>query len=600
VQDPDGSVGLLPMAFKVVDMAVPEVTAIDPPVIPSNAGAVAVKLTGKNFRSPVKVELYNQTVALTNVPSPTVVSATEVDVSIDPTALALGVGAYVIRVTDTDQGTYGEFSALAIISSSTNLSEWTDEKTATLPMATMRTGATAAQVSSAAHYLYVVGGDGGGATPAPYATTQVGTLDKYGNIGSWLVGSNKLANGRTMLGVIAVPSATGAGGWLYAAGGYDGTAAVTTVSRAKILLPSEAPVIEKSAVTLGGMLSRGAWYYRVSALLDGTDPGNPNGESLPSEEATAHAVDGSKVTLTWAAVPHAASYRVYRTAMVDGTSKDEVLLADAVSATMFVDDGTATPGTARPLHQGEHGVWVDVAALKQPRRSFGFALAHDPTGAAFLYAVGGDKGTGYANAVADTDLYATYEYAPVTDDGATLGAWTEDATNTIIARTRLTSPVGESSTSPAITPAGTAYVYALGGFNNATAANSYQHENYQSAKVNAGGTLATWSTISGAGDAAVSSSLLQGASSLIASNQLFSIGGESTAGAVQKVAASVTYTTPPLFGNLNADPHLETDTTMTEGVAALAGLSFSSAHLYLLGGTTDGTAALTRVWSLVY
>ena len=592
VQNPDGSVGLLPAAFKVVDMPVPVVTAIDPPVVPSNA-VTTLKLTGANFRDPVKVQVYSQSVMLTEVASPTLVSANEVDVAIDPTALGLGVGAYVVRVTDTDQGTYGDFTALAIISSSTNLSEWTDQKTTTLPMPTMRHGAAAGQVSTAAHYLYVIGGDSGGATPTPYDVTQVATLDKYGNIGGWFVASNKLPAARTMLAVIAVPAANGAGGWLYAAGGYDGTATVATVSRAEILLPSDAPAITTSTVSLGGTLTRGTWYYRVSAVLDATDPGNPNGETLPSEEVTAHAVDGSKVTLSWSAVPHAATYRVYRTAMVNGTSKDEVVLADALTDTTFVDDGSLTAGTARPLRQGEHGVWVDVGALNKPRRSFGLALAHDPNGAAYLYAVGGDKGTGYANAVADADIYNTYEHTPLTDDGRTLVGWTEDATNTFIARTRLAAPVGESATSPAV-GANTAYVYAIGGLGTG----GTLQDNYQSAQVTVGGTLATWSAVSA--PAQTSTSILQGLSSLIASNQLFAIGGEGATGAVVKNATSNIYTTPPLFGNLNADPHLETDTTLSESVAALAGLVFSSAHLYLLGGTTDGTAALPRVWSLVY
>src|SRR5262249_31764432 len=151
--------------------------------------------------------------------------------------------------------------------------------------------------------------------------------------------------GRTMLSAVAVQSQTGVGGYVYAVGGYDGSAAVTTASRAKILLPTEVPVVSKTAVSLNGTLPKGTWYYRVAAVLDATDPGNPNGETLPSEEVAAHTVDNGKVTLEWMAVPHAASYKIYRTAAVNGTSKDEVLLAANVPAASdmgmpsYVDDG---------------------------------------------------------------------------------------------------------------------------------------------------------------------------------------------------------------------------------------------------------------------
>ena len=124
-------------------------------------------------------------------------------------------------------------------------------------------------------------------------------------------------------------------------------------------------------------------------------------------------------------------------------------------------------------------------------------------------------------------------------------------------------------------------------------------QSYQSAKVNAGGGLAAWSTISGPGDPAVSTSILQRLSSLIASDQLFAIGGAGATGTPVKEATSNTYNVAPLFKNLNSDPNLSTDANMAT-VATYAALVFSSAHLYLLGGTVDGTAALPRVWTIVY
>ena len=356
-------------------------------------------------------------------------------------------------------------------------------------------------------------------------------------------------------------------------------------------MPSEAPQITKASVTLGGTLTRGTWYYRVSAILDNTDAANPLGETLTSQEVTAHTVDSGKVILEWSALPKAASYRVYRTAMVNGTSKDEVLLADALTATTFTDDGTATAGTARPLAQGELGVWVDVAALNVARRSLGLAMAHDPTGNAYLYAVGGDKGTAATPAVAD--LYDTYEYAKLSADGATLSAWTLDATHKLAAaRTNLQAPVGEHATSPAV-GATAAYVYAIGGEvpnGNALALAG----NYENGTVQADGSI-VWA----AGGSSVK--IYSGLQSIIESNQLFAMGGENLAGAPQTSAASVPYATPPAFAaNFSADPAPAQDTTMTETIASFAGLVFESAHYYLIGGTTDGSAALKRVWSQVY
>jgi hypothetical protein len=79
VQNPDGSVGLLAAAFKVVDQPVPLITSIDPTSIESNVSGT-LKIFGRNFRDPVTVEIYNATFAKKIVPSPTVASPTEVRV----------------------------------------------------------------------------------------------------------------------------------------------------------------------------------------------------------------------------------------------------------------------------------------------------------------------------------------------------------------------------------------------------------------------------------------------------------------------------------------------------------------------------------------
>jgi hypothetical protein len=212
------------------------------------------------------------------------------------------------------------------------------------------------------------------------------------------------------------------------------------------------------------------------------------------------------------------------------------------------------------------------------------ALATDPSGAAFLYALGGDDGTGYANALPNgTTVYDTYEYAALSDDGATLGSWTEDTTHRLRARTRLSSPVGAG------------YVYVVGGLNGSAAVEN----NYQAALIQAGGALDVWSGLSvTSGDNPVSNSLLQGLSALIATDQFFAVGGENASGSVVNDATSNVSDHVPYFKNLNTDPNLVGANGSV--VASFASLLSSSAHLYLIGGTADGSNGLPRVWSLVY
>src|SRR5262249_23303421 len=153
--------------------------------------------------------------------------------------------------------------------SSGNITSWTDITSTVLPQATMRHGATDGKVSLAARYMYVVGGDSGGAAPTLYDSTQMATLNKFGEIGSWMIARYKLPEPRTSLQLVSVPAASGAGGHLYAIGGQNASGAIKNVSRAHILLPSEAPSITETRVALEGMLARGTWYYRVSAVMNG-------------------------------------------------------------------------------------------------------------------------------------------------------------------------------------------------------------------------------------------------------------------------------------------------------------------------------------------
>lgn len=88
----------------------------------------------------------------------------------------------------------------------------------------------------------------------------------------------------------------------------------------------------------GGTIPAGTYYYRVTAV-------GPTGETVGSNEVTV-VLSGatSSVALTWAAVPGATAYKIYRGTLIDA----EVLLASpGGTGTAYTDTGAAVPGTAR-------------------------------------------------------------------------------------------------------------------------------------------------------------------------------------------------------------------------------------------------------------
>ena len=106
--------------------------------------------------------------------------------------------------------------------------------------------------------------------------------------------------------------------------------------------------------------------------------------------------DGLVPTLTWAPVDGASSYLVYRSPSAGAARGEERLLAE-VSTTSFTDDGTAEPGTERPLPQGALGVWTEVATLTTPRSSPCVTVVADPEPdptRMWLYAAGGTGADG--------------------------------------------------------------------------------------------------------------------------------------------------------------------------------------------------------------
>lgn len=98
-----------------------------------------------------------------------------------------------------------------------------------------------------------------------------------------------------------------------------------------------APVLVKGATgTSGGTFGAGTFFWKVTAV-DG------NGETAGSNEVTATLVATGTQALSWAAVPGAQLYRIYR-----GTASNaQNTLVGTVSALAFLDTGAA--GTAKAV-----------------------------------------------------------------------------------------------------------------------------------------------------------------------------------------------------------------------------------------------------------
>lgn len=461
VINPDGGGGLKPMAFRVTKLPPPTIDNVTP-AAGTTQSPTSVTITGCNFRDVATVDLVAKSgmvTAATVTAAPTCMGAPGCPNNTNHCTMTatvptptMTVAPYVVRVTNTDEMTYGEFSLFVVTQPSAKLDVW---KAAPVKLNTGRRNhaGVAGRVDNASRFLYVLGGDTGNAGMVLDSVEAI-PVDIFGTLGTPFVGQNHLKAPRTGLAVVE------SGGYLYAIGGSsDGMAPLGTIERAKILTDDDVPQVNDPTVA-AGTLGAGTWYYRVSAVKDGADLDNPGGETLPSDEVVVSlAIDGN-VTLSWAAVAGATAYRIYRTEAANGTSTTEVFLTE-VTATMFVDDGKLMVDTSRkPLLRGSTGVWVPTGAgLLHPRRDVSATIGHDPNGMAFVYAVGGQGDCAGGMNVMPMNCY---EFASLSADGKTLGAWTAGTQTFKSPRAGFGLVTGENSNASQI-PAGTAYLFATGG-----------------------------------------------------------------------------------------------------------------------------------------
>lgn len=573
VLNPDGGIGLLPEAFTVTSLPVPATDAINPASVDTSYVGT-LTLYGADFRDPVAVSLLTAAGAEIDLSGPTVLDANTITVPLDAGGLLVGV--YVVRVTNLDEGTYSDFSALAVTNPSSNLLGFNEAETLpALNIPRRMLGTVSGQTSSAARYLYAVAGED--ADGMPLSSIEYSPLDLFGGLGQWRLQRYELGTARAGAGVVRQ------GRFIWVVGGFDSSGTpLNTVERAAILDPDDAPEFTQFTFTLTGSLPGGAWNYRVSATLPGDHPTNPGGETLPGEMVVVNALEGAAISLQWkpSADPFAANatYNIYRSPAPDSVAGEEVLLASGIPASQnwFVDDGTLTTQTQRPLTPGSTGRFVLMpGTLGAPRAGFGAVVAPDPTGALHLYAAGGQT-TGFT-------FLSTYEFAPLSADGATLGAFVAGAQPLDTARAWPALVQADPSTSDMLA-ANQSFLFIVGGLNLGGAVKTI----YQ-ATIQAGGDAGTWVS----SDPSTNKGL-PGSMAYCRHNALFFFGGESVNTPVTS-SYSGNFETPPVFVNMNS---LGGGGLLSP--LAYAGLAIETAYLYLVGGTSDGIGVTGSVIRQVY
>jgi len=416
VRDPSGAVGTIPATngFVVLTDPPPVITSIAPTAIDTR-GVSDLAITGDHFGAGAKpqiVEAVAGGLLACNLPTVTAATPTSVHASVPTTVAAancthydaqgnaspsgagfsLSAGQYVIRVQDAADPAFADFAALTVRNPAANPAPG-PAIASTLNVARGDFDLLEASDDLGRHYLYAAGGTSGA---ADLSSVEVAPISPFGDVGAFQVLD------RTPLGTATEEPRRGAAavsrfvagdtGYVYLVGGVSGTATLGTVLRAQVLRAADAPVLSEPAGAAGGSLAAGVYYYRVSAVL-GTNPVNPDGETLASDEYPFASTTGAATAkLTWSCVPGATRYRVYRSPAANGTSGSEQLLAETpptgtctTGATeTYSDTGGVTPGGDRPLPPGALGHWVQGGTLGVARSQSAALLVGDD-----VYVAGG-------------------------------------------------------------------------------------------------------------------------------------------------------------------------------------------------------------------
>ncbi len=572
VVNPDGTVGIssppIPDGgFRVMTTPPPQIRTIAPGSIPTPD--TVVKIFGTGFgTATVRLEC-----ATPDVPEPIIFGTTNVvaqsyglDFTMDSANAPPQDSVCVVRVTRADGG-FAEFSALVLLNSAENIPDSTDTGA---PLQTPRRAPSTlvGSVSTTSRFLYVLGGDGGSAASALSSIEVIG-LTPFGTLeGSARTLSTPLPAART------AAQSVNLGRFLYLVGGDSGGGPVTSVVRAEVLQPTDSPEFDGN-LEIGlapNGLGPGLWYYRVSAVMAAGDADNPGGETLPSEPLPVvvpeWAPSGFLVTLRWAAVPGAASYRLYRSPAANTSLSAVRRIAELpASTTIYADALTPVTPSAAPRQLGDLGTWRTLPALGVARAGFGLAVARDPSNVNrhHLYAIAGRTTGGSA-----VGTWESLRIDTSADGSQTVAAaWTSGGTNTVPARQDLgvwAVDVGVVSP-PGVSGDDDAWIFVGPGSGAANATRVY------SAHVLAGGGLASFS-LAFNGNASRT-----GYGAVAISSQLFLLGGR-VSNAISASRDSALITGPGTISNVNATPG---DLVVPR---EYPGATLGSGRIFLVGGQT--------------
>ncbi len=378
-------------AFEVTDIPVPRVVFVTDDFFTTQQTIVTIACGEHLSAATTTAELIHQATAattsltVTDGPSgvcPTGFQALQVD-----SGTVLGSGQYELRleatqVTPSGTTLFSNFFVVSVVAPSANLSTVT---TSAVTLTTARRGlaAVVARNDLGQRFLYAIGGDtaandGEGtadtATAAPHNTTELAAVtydpvNKVYDLATFRQNRTTMPEGRFLASAVAVESPNKR--YIYVFGGSNGTTAAATVLRALILSERQTPVLEDTlSAAAGGTIPAGPYTYMVSAVMPPSDADNPDGETLPSDEASIIIGDASSVTLQFLPVTGAVKYRIYRTPPPPdadaGISQRERLVGEvdasvacAASPCTYTDNEAGAGGVGQLVH-GSLGVWKDV------------------------------------------------------------------------------------------------------------------------------------------------------------------------------------------------------------------------------------------------
>lgn len=603
VVNPNGCAGTIANAVKVVDQAPPTVISVEPAAGTTQADT-KVTITGCHFDVNATVSVVSSTGAVTAQPAPSAPVAGGNDPRCGGAPLytmtgtissTLATGAYLVRVTNTTPGTFGDYASFVITNPSANPGN--PEASSPLSGGRRSLALVSGRVDDANRFLYVIGGEG--ANGAPLDTVEVAPVDKFGQLGTWAVQKNKLP------AAISGAAAARWGNWIYVIGGTsstDGTGGLTPtgspttkIYRAPILAPSGAPKLKDPPVAplTTGNLAQGTWYYKVAALTAGGE------ESLASDEVVVNLDAKGSATIDWTAPagPAPTGYKIYRSPAADGVSQTEVLLDTVGAVTTYTDDGSKTAGTETYLSVGATGKWITDSKQLLGARLDASAVAVKSTGGnTYLYVTGG---WGVCSGAGSSQILSCVSHAQIQDDGS-LSDFT-DLNGLVHARMRhgidrFDKSNGATAFGDGGAPLTSSFVV-VGGGRGTTSLGSGASVEY--AAVQADGSLGSWVATSSAFSEreALGFGLANGrgyafVGGAVNGNKINYTQTGDSAQAINVTATGFDFGSWNSVGSfLSGSPN---------GKRGRVGLTAESAYFYLVGGTTDDKDALTDVYRVLH